>query len=88
MASSCPGRSQSTRSQSVVQAAPHGIRVNAVSPGLIDTPGQRNMMETVMAAEDLPAMGNAESVARGVLYALCDAPKTMTGQSLDLFDDG
>ena len=68
-----------------LQASEHGVRINAVSPGLIDTPGQRRLMATMMPEDKFPPMDSAESVARGVVYLLCDAPKTMTGQSLDLF---
>lgn len=68
-----------------LQAAPYGVRINAVSPGLVDTPGQRRIMGTMMPEDKFPPMNSAESVARGVLYLLCDAPRTMTGQSLDSF---
>ena len=71
-----------------LQAASHGIRINAVSPGLIDTPGQRRIFATMMPEDEFPPMDSAESVAAGVLYLLCDAPKTMTGHSLDLFKIG
>ena len=65
-----------------------GVRVNAVSPGLIDTPGQQRFMESFMSKDELPPMDTAESVAAGVVYLLCDTPQPMIGQSLDLFDIG
>jgi 3-oxoacyl-[acyl-carrier protein] reductase len=68
-----------------LQAAPHGVRVNAIAPGLIDTPGQRRFMATMMPEDQFPPMSSAETVAAAALYLLCDAPKTMSGQSLDLF---
>jgi 3-oxoacyl-[acyl-carrier protein] reductase len=68
-----------------LQAATYGIRVNAVSPGLVDTPGQRRVMTLFMPEDQLPPMDPPESIAAAVLYLLCDAPKNMTGQSLDLF---
>jgi len=71
-----------------LQSASYGIRVNGVSPGLIDTPGQRRVMRLSMPENQFPAMDSAESVAAAVLYLLCDAPKSMTGQSLDLFQTG
>jgi 3-oxoacyl-[acyl-carrier protein] reductase len=69
-----------------LQAAPHGVRVNAISPGLVDTPGQRRLMATFMPEDRFPPMISAESIAAAALYLLCDAPKAMTGQTLDLFN--
>ena len=68
-----------------LQAAAFGIRVNAVSPGLVDSPGQRQFMAKLMPEDEFPPMDSAESVAAAVLYLLCDAPRSMTGQSLDSF---
>lgn len=64
-------------------AARHGVRVNAVSPGLVDTPGQRRLVAAL--GVPLPNYDSADSVAKAVLYILCDAPKSMNGQSLDTF---
>jgi NAD(P)-dependent dehydrogenase (short-subunit alcohol dehydrogenase family) len=66
-------------------AAKHGVRVNAVSPGLIDTPGQRRFMRTRMPEDKLPPMEPPEPVAAAVVYLLCEAPPGMTGQALQLF---
>lgn len=63
----------------------HGVRVNAVSPGLIDTPGQRRFMATLMPADSLPPMECPDPIAAAVLYLLCEAPRGMTGQALQLF---
>ncbi|MEW4490417.1 SDR family oxidoreductase [Thalassoglobus sp. JC818] len=73
---------------SALQAAAFGIRVNAVSPGLVESPGQKQFMARLMPEEEFPPMDSAESVAAAVLYLLCDAPKSMTGQSLDSFSLG
>lgn len=66
-----------------IQAEPYGIIVNAISPGILDTPGQRKYNQSVN--QDNIEMGNTDAVVKAVLYLLCDAPKTMIGQSLDLF---
>lgn len=66
-----------------IQAQEHGIRCNAVSPGMLDTPGQRTYNHSV--GQDHVPMGNAADVAKAVLYLICDSPTVMTGQSMDLF---
>lgn len=68
-----------------LQAAPHGVRVNAISPGMVDTPGQRRLLSTFMPEDKFPPMMTAEEIAAATLYLLYDAPKAMTGQTLDLF---
>lgn len=66
-----------------IQAYPYGILVNAISPGMVDTPGQRMYNHSVnqMSAQ----MGDTSAVVEAVVYLLCQAPANMTGQSLDLF---
>lgn len=71
-----------------LQARKYGIRVNAVAPSIIDTENQRRFMTQATKGTEMPAMESAESVAKAVLYLLCDAPQSMTGQILDLFDLG
>lgn len=66
-----------------IQTQEHGIKVNAVSPGIVDTPGQRVYNHSV--GQDGVKMGSAEDVAKAILYLLCDSPAVMTGQSVDLF---
>lgn len=66
-----------------IQTQEYGIRANAVAPGIVDTPGQRVYNHNV--GQDDVKMGNAGSVAKAVMYLLCDAPDVMTGQVLDLF---
>lgn len=55
----------------------------AVAPGIVDTPGQRVYNHSV--GQDGVAMGNAEDVAKAIVYLLADAPFVMTGQVIDLF---
>lgn len=66
-----------------IQALEYGIKCNAVSPGILDTPGQRVYNHSV--GQDDIAMGNAADVAKAVLYLICDSPANMAGQSMDLF---
>ena len=66
-----------------IQTQEYGIRANAVSPGIVDTPGQRVYNHSV--GQDDAKMGRSEDVAKAIVYLLCDAPAVMTGQSIDLF---
>lgn len=66
-----------------IQTQEYGIRANAVAPAIVDTPGQRVYNHNV--GQDDVKMGSANSVARAIMYLLCDAPQVMTGQVLDLF---
>jgi NAD(P)-dependent dehydrogenase (short-subunit alcohol dehydrogenase family) len=66
-----------------IQTQEYGIQVNAVAPGIVDTPGQRVYNHSV--GQDGVPMGSAADVAKAILYLLCDAPPVMTGQSIDLF---
>ncbi|MCD6290168.1 MAG: SDR family oxidoreductase [Anaerolineae bacterium] len=71
-----------------LQTRAYGVRVNAVSPGMVDTPGLRRFLTAFSPGQELPPMMSAESVAAAVIYLLCDAPREMTGQSIDLFGIG
>lgn len=60
-----------------VEYAPHGIRVNAVCPGTIDTPmvqdmlkGQADAMEEILKEQSIGRLGQADEVAAAVLW-LC-----------------
>lgn len=66
-----------------IQTQEYGIKVNAVAPGIVDTPGQRTYNHNV--GQDDIKMGSSADVAKGILYLLCDAPPVMTGQVLDMF---
>ena len=64
-----------------IQTQEYGIQVNAVAPGMVDTPGQRVYNHSV--GQDDAVMGSADDVARAIVYLLCDAPDVMTGQCID-----
>ena len=61
----------------------YGIKCNAVSPGIVDTPGQRVYNHSV--GQDGCPMGSSKDVAKAIIYLLADSPAVMTGQSVDLF---
>ena len=66
-----------------IQTQEYGIKVNAVAPGIVDTPGQRVYNPNV--GQDDVKMGSAADVAKGIVYLLCDTPPVMTGQVIDMF---
>jgi len=62
-----------------------GIRVNAVAPGLIDTPMTApmkpypEMLEGELAKQAMTRMGTPEEVAAAVLFLCCEASSFTTG---------
>ena len=65
------------------ELTPEGIRINAVSPGVIDTDEQAGLTEARRAelAKSLPMgrMGTAEEVAATILWLLSDEASYVTG---------
>jgi NAD(P)-dependent dehydrogenase (short-subunit alcohol dehydrogenase family) len=74
-----------TRS-AALEYAPHGIRINAVSPGRIDTPMMRASgiadMATVAAALPARRLGTPEEVAEAVVWLASDAAAFVIGHNL------
>ncbi|MFN3432276.1 MAG: SDR family NAD(P)-dependent oxidoreductase [Candidatus Sericytochromatia bacterium] len=67
------------------EVAEHGIRVNAVSPGLIDTPfhaGNERSFRERIAAIPMGRIGEPEEVARVVGFVVSEKAGFMTGQVL------
>lgn len=69
--------------------APHGIRVNAIEPGLVATPmaarASSDPLASAYAAAKQPLAGGfvaAESIADAALFLLSDEAAQITGQSL------
>lgn len=73
-----------------LELAPRGIRVNAVSPGFVDTPLTEGVKLVPGALEEyventpLGRVGTPEDVADAVLFLVSDKASWMTGEVLDL----
>ena len=71
------------------ELAPHGVRVNAVSPGVIDTPfheqfstpeALRNFVNNI----PLGRVGAPEEVARTILFLASEASSYLTGETIEV----
>jgi NAD(P)-dependent dehydrogenase (short-subunit alcohol dehydrogenase family) len=74
------------------EGAEHGIRVNNVNPGIIDTPmlrrfGDDAAMRPFVEHTPLRRLGSPEDVAEAVVWLTSDAARFVTGQTL-LVDGG
>ena len=58
-----------------IQTKEYGIKCNAVSPGIVDTPGQRVYNHSV--GQDGCPMGSSKDVAKAIIYLLADSPAVM-----------
>jgi NAD(P)-dependent dehydrogenase (short-subunit alcohol dehydrogenase family) len=65
------------------ETAKEGIRVNAVSPGMIDTDIQEpGRVERLMPMLPMGRAGEADEVAEGILFLLSDAASYINGANL------
>ena len=69
--------------------APHGIRINAVSPGTIDTNYHRRFstpqgLETVAKATPMGRLGTASEVAEVVVFLCSDNARFIQGQVIEV----
>ena len=70
-----------------VELVTHGIRVNVVEPGWIDTPGERKYTTEAQIREEgkkLPMgrLGTIEEIGKGVAYLVSDEASYVTGTIL------
>lgn len=79
--------------QLVIEGGPHGIRVNAVSPAMTETPhtspllhGSDSPAEQILSRVPLRKWGQPEDVANAILFLACDESSHVTG--VDIPVDG
>ncbi|MCE2510376.1 MAG: acetoacetyl-CoA reductase [Alphaproteobacteria bacterium] len=70
------------------ESAGKGITVNAIAPGYIDTDMVRavppNVLEKIIARIPVKRLGQAEEIARGVLFLAADDAGFITGSTLSI----
>jgi 3-oxoacyl-[acyl-carrier protein] reductase len=71
------------------ELAPFGIRVNAVSPGVIDTPYHEQfstpeMMQANVNATPLGRIGTAEEIAKVIVFLASDAASYVVGETIEV----
>jgi 3-oxoacyl-[acyl-carrier protein] reductase len=71
------------------ELAPLGVRVNAVAPGVVDTPFHEKystleQMARFAAATPLGRNGTPEDIASAICYLLSPAAKFITGETIDV----
>jgi 3-oxoacyl-[acyl-carrier protein] reductase len=71
------------------ELAPHGIRVNAVSPGVIDTPFHEvfstpEMMANFVKGIPMGRVGKPEEVANVIAFLASDAASYITGETVEV----
>lgn len=71
------------------ELGPHGIRVNSVAPGLVETTLSENLWRGERGVEEseilpLKRLGLPDDIAEAVVFLLSDASRWMTGVTLDV----
>ena len=70
------------------EGARHGITVNAVAPGYVDTEMVRAVpepvLEKIVAAIPVGRLGRAEDIARAVLFLIADDADFITGSTISV----
>ena len=69
-----------------MEAAPHGVRVNVVAPGAVETPGldasvhKNEAMKALMAGSiPIQRLGTPEDLAQSICFLASDAAAFITG---------
>ena len=75
--------------QAALQVAEHGVRVNAIAPGSIETERLTTLMppaarERLAAVHPLGRLGTPDDIARAALFLLSDNASWITGATLDV----
>jgi NAD(P)-dependent dehydrogenase (short-subunit alcohol dehydrogenase family) len=70
-----------------VELSPYNIRVNAISPGIIDTPATHGLIVTAgdepwFDCQLIPRLGQAEDIARAAVFLASDEASFITGVNL------
>ncbi len=71
------------------ELAPYGVRVNAVSPGVIETPFHEafstpEMLRNFMASIPLGRLGTAMEIATVIAFLVSDAASFMVGETVEV----
>jgi 3-oxoacyl-[acyl-carrier protein] reductase len=71
------------------ELAPHGVRVNAVSPGVIDTPFHEvfstpEMMQNFVKMVPLGRVGKSEEVASVIAFLVSGAASYVVGETIEV----
>lgn len=71
------------------ELAPHGVRVNAVSPGTVDNNfhaqfSTRQMLDTVIAATPAGTLGTNEEIADTIVFLCSHAARYIQGQTIEI----
>jgi 3-oxoacyl-[acyl-carrier protein] reductase len=71
------------------ELAPHGIRVNAISPGVIDTPFHEvfsppEMMRGYISAIPMGRVGTPVECATAIAFLASDAASFITGETIEV----
>jgi len=71
------------------EMAPHGVRVNAVNPGVIDTPLHERytsgeQMDRLVASIPLGRTGTADETAEAIVFLASDGARYITGETIEI----